>query len=722
MKSKTVFILALLCTVVQGAWAEELTKKQALELAKQFVASHISAPNNGNAARSNIRQAAPTINEAGQVSGLYVFNVSDDGGFVIVSNDDRTVPILGFGQKGNIYPDNIPDNMRAWLQGYADQIEWLKTVQGSKVQGSKVQGSKNKAAEPSAKVQGAKPDIEPLLKSKWNQNKPYNNLCPEIDGEKTVTGCTATALAQIMRYHEWPKEACTAIPGYTCETQNKAKETISLTVDGLPATTFDWENMIDIYSIRDPEDKNKYEYFGNETQQHAVSELMRYCSTALCTGYGLNENGGSGASDITIPYLLRTYFGYDGGIEYCLRPMHPYQEWVDMIYSELAESRPVLYGGASAGGGHAFVCDGYKFKDDADYFSINWGWSGISDNYFLLSLLNPTEQGVGGSSSLDGFSFYQDAIIGIQPPVEGNKDYGLFMDFLCLDEENHRLTSKTFSRESSTDDFTDINIFFSVSCYDPVPMDYEIALQLVDEGGNVVKTFETFNESMGWDKFSEKSVSVTIPPTVGDGTYYIKVVCRPAGSEEWQECHHGSQLQLTAEISGNTLTIGVPFPMDIFPEVTLSVTGDLKKGHEQTVTATISDGIYNGDIVLFVNDKVIMGQELNLKAGETVELQFSFIPNKAGENTLALYSSNYDDKIQIGSSTTVEITEDATGIQAVLEQVKRQSRASGERSAVSEAGAWFDLMGRQISGEPTAAGVYIVKVGNRPVQKISISK
>ncbi len=700
MKSKTLFILALLCTMVQGTWAEELTKKQAQELAKQFVASHISAPDNSNAARGNIRQAAPTVNEAGQVSGLYVFNVSDDGGFVIVSNDDRTVPILGFGEKGNINPDNIPDNMRAWLQGYADQIEWLKRQDS----GSKFQVSSSKT--------NAKPDIEPLLKSKWDQKKPYNNLCPEIDGEKTVTGCTATALAQIMRYHEWPKEACTAIPGYTCETYNKAKETISLTVDGLPATTFDWENMIDVYSIRDPEDKNKYEYFGDETQQHAVAELMRYCGTAMHMCYGLNENGGSGASDITIPYLLRTYFGYDGGMEYCLRPMYHYQEWVDMIYSELAESRPVLYCGMSAGGGHAFVCDGYKFSDGADYFSINWGWSGISDNYFLLSLLNPKEHGIGGSSSLDGFSFYQDAIIGIRPPVEGNKDYGLFMDFLCLDEENHRLTSKTFSRESSTNDFTDINIFFSVSCYDLVPTDYDIALQLVDEGGNVVKTLETFNEAFEWDKYIEKNVSVTIPSTVGDGTYYIKVVCRPAGSEDWQECHQGSQLQLTAEISGNTLTIGVPFPKDTFPEVTLSVTGDLKKGHEQIVTATISDGIYNGDLVLFVNDKVIMGQELNLKAGETVELLFSFIPNEAGENTLALYSSNYNDKLQIGSSTTVEITEDATGIQAV----------SGERSAVSEAGAWFDLMGRQISGEPTAAGVYIVKVGNRPVQKISISK
>ena len=637
----------MLCTMVQGTWAEELTKKQALELAKQFVASHISAPDNGNAARGNIRQTAPTINEAGQVSGLYVFNVSDDGGFVIVSNDDRTVPILGFGQKGNIDPDNMPDNMRAWLQGYADQIEWLKTVQGSKVQ-----GSKNKAAEPSGKIQvsgaNAKVDIEPLITTKWDQDKPYNNLCPEIDGQRSITGCAATAIAQIMNYHKWPKDACKPIPSYDYRTVNTDKDSISVTVDGIPATTFDWENIIDIYVIKDPKGKEQPEYFGNETQQHAIAELMQYSGAAMHMQYELPKLG-SGVTGYEIAYAMKTYFGYDSGIEYCLRKYYTYQDWVDLIYNELAENRPVLLCGLSAGGGHAFVCDGYKFKDDADYFSINWGWSGIYDNYFLLSLLNPIEKGIGGRSSLDGFVVEQFALTGIQPSVEGNKDFGLLLNSLCLNKEDSCLTSKTFSRKKADDDFKDINIYFQTTSCDLVPMDYDIALQLVDGSGNVVNTLETFKEELDWNKATEKDVSLAIPSTLGDGTYYIKVTCRPTGSDKWMECHLGNRQQLTADISDNTLTIEVPLPKNTYPAATLSVTGDMKKGHEQTVTATFSDGIYNGDIVLFVNDKFIMGQELNLKAGETVELQFAFIPNEAGENTLALYNTYKDNKIQIGS-------------------------------------------------------------------------
>ena len=687
MKKNLYLIIALLCTMVQGAWAEELTKKQALELAKQFVASHINVSDSaGNAARGNIRQTAPTINEAGQVSGLYLFNVSNDGGFVIVSNDDRTVPILGFGQQGNIDPDNMPDNMRAWLQGYADQIEWLKQHEGFQDSSFKIQVSSS----------NAKVDIEPLITTKWDQDKPYNNLCPEIDGTRTITGCAATTIAQIMNYYKWPKDACKPIPSYDYRTVNKDKDSISVTVDGIPATTFDWENIIDIYVIKDPKGKEQPEYFGNETQQHAVAELMQYSGAAMHMQYGL-PNVGSGVTGYEIAYAMKTYFGYDGGMEYSLRTYYTYQDWVDLIYNELAENRPVFLGGQSSNGGHAFVCDGYKFKDGADYFNINWGWSGIYDNYFLLSLLNPIEKGMGGRSSLDGFGFGQFAIIGVQPSVEGNKDYGLFLNSLCLSKEDSCLTSKTFSRKKAADDFKDINIYFQTTCFDLVPMDYDIALQFVDGSGNVVNTLETFKEELDWNKDTKKDVNLTIPSTVGDGTYYIKVACRPTGSDEWMECHLGNRQQLTAEISGNTLTIEVPLPKNTYPAATLSVTGDLKRGHEQTVTATFSDGIYNGDVLLFVNDKFIMGQELNLKAGETVELQFAFIPNEAGENTLTLYNSYNDNKIQIGSPTTVEIIEDATDVASV----------SGERSAFSEAGAWFDLFGRKLKGKPTQKGMYI---------------
>lgn len=112
VRAAMILVFAAVC---MSAWADEVTEEQALEQARQFVSMH------------NTRKSAPTVKPAGQVSGLYMFNVSGNGGFVIVSNDDQTVPILGFSESGSIDPDDLPDNMRAWLQGYADQIAWLQS-------------------------------------------------------------------------------------------------------------------------------------------------------------------------------------------------------------------------------------------------------------------------------------------------------------------------------------------------------------------------------------------------------------------------------------------------------------------------------------------------------------------------------------------------------------------------------------------------------------------
>ena len=331
-----------------SAWADEVTAEQALEQAQQFVSSH------------NRRKSAPTVKSAGQVSGLYMFNVSS-GGFVIVSNDDQTVPILGFGESGSIDPDDLPDNMRAWLQGYAEQIAWLQN------NGNSGDDVNNRSRAPRRAAMAA---IAPLVQTNWNQSRPYNDLCPTIDGTRTVTGCVATTVAQLMNYHQWPETACTAIDGYTTSTLDKNRNSYELTVSGLDATTFAWDKMIANYTPVNAETGKRY-LAGTTEQQEAVATLMRYCGTALQMIYGLSANGGSSAYGESIPYALKHYFGYDGGIQHCYRQNYSYTAWVDLIYSELKASRPVALGGQSTGAGHAFICDGYKY-DNADYFHINW--------------------------------------------------------------------------------------------------------------------------------------------------------------------------------------------------------------------------------------------------------------------------------------------------------------------------------------------------------------
>ena len=311
--------------------------------------------------------------------------MSDKGGFVIVSNESRTIPILGYSDSGTFDPDNMPENMRAWLQGYADEIAWLQKQKENNtvtVTKSRTRGGNTKA------------DIPPLVTTKWNQRAPYNNLCPTYSGNnRAVTGCAATAMAQVMYYHKWPIEATTAIPGYTIN---------GVTRPSLDAIIFDWGNM-------------KETYTGSETDEtaKAVATLMQYCGYSIEMDYGPE----SGAYTIKVAGALKDYFDYNDETTCVVsRIFYTSDKWRDIIYHELSERRPVLYAGQSTGGGHAFVCDGYKNENSTDYFHINWGWGGQSDEYYVLSVLNPyAGQSTGGSSSNDGFHYGQLAVIGIQP-------------------------------------------------------------------------------------------------------------------------------------------------------------------------------------------------------------------------------------------------------------------------------------------------------------------
>ena len=623
--------------VGMSAWADEVTAEQALEQAQQFVSSH------------NSRKSAPTVKSAGQVSGLYMFNVSS-GGFVIVSNDDQTVPILGFGESGSIDPDDLPDNMRAWLQGYAEQIAWLQN------NGNSGDDVNNRSRAPRRADMAA---IAPLVQTNWNQGRPYNDLCPTIDGTRTVTGCVATTVAQLMNYHQWPKTACTAIDGYTTSTLDKNRNSYELTVSGLDATTFAWDKMIANYTPVKAETGKRY-LTGTTEQQQAVATLMRYCGTALQMSYGLSANGGSAAYNEAIPYALKHCFGYDGGIQHCYRKNYSYTAWVDLIYSELAAKRPVALGGQSTGGGHSFICDGYKY-DDADYFHINWGWAGSSDGYFPLSVLNPDEQGVGGSSSLDGFSFGQDAVIGIRRPVSGNADYCLSLEGLQLGSPDGAAASKTYVRNGETGAFTGISLYYDVWNYNYNYGNnaYDVTVQLVDGSGNEVQTFGgQENKTMTWNEhISDTLTDLSIPGTVADGTYYIKVKSRPNGSSDWQECFDGDAYKLTATISDNNLTIGVPIPANDTPaNVSFAVTGESSTGSEQTVTATVTGGTgdYSGDLVLRVNGSAVMGQIAHIPAGKEVVLNFSYIPSYVGDNKLTLWTHR-SSGTKIKGSGTVSI-------------------------------------------------------------------
>ena len=246
-------LLAMFC--FSWTFAEDITAEQAMQLARTFVSGQKSIPG-----QHNSTGMTPQLTQAKKVSGLYVFNVANNGGFIIVSNDDRTTPILGFSESGNLDPDNMPSNMRAWLQGYADEIAWMQ----------KHDVKPNRLSKAPLSVGSHKTDdIAPMVKTKWNQGSPYNNLCPIYSGSsRSVTGCVATAMAQVMKYHEWPKDETKSIPGYTTSGYK-------LTLDGLDPVTFDWANMLNVYGTS-----------ATAAQKTAVATLMKYCGYSVKMNYG----------------------------------------------------------------------------------------------------------------------------------------------------------------------------------------------------------------------------------------------------------------------------------------------------------------------------------------------------------------------------------------------------------------------------------------------------
>ena len=390
---KTIFIyFVALIAAAQTVWADEVTPEEALWLAQNFMQNHEATGSSPRKAQA----ATPQLTPNGQICGLYIFNVADDGGYVIVSNDDRTIPILGFSDSGSIDPDNIPDNMRAWLQGYADEIAGMPET----ALNDQTTNSPNNQSKARRKVgTHSTTPITPLITTTWNQSAPYNNLCPmdEINGGRSVTGCVATAMAQVMKYHQWPTTS-TAIPGFTCSTLGNK------TLDALPATTFDWTNMIKSY-------KNSY----SDAEAAAVATLMQYCGWSVKMMYSAKVSSAYGHDVVT---ALKNYFGYKTTVQDIVRSRYSYADWTNLIYNELSQRRPVVYCGQSADGGHCFVCDGYQYEGSTDLFHMNWGWGGTSDGYFVLSVLNPNEQGIGGSVTNSAFNAGQEAIVGIQKPSD----------------------------------------------------------------------------------------------------------------------------------------------------------------------------------------------------------------------------------------------------------------------------------------------------------------
>ncbi len=545
------FLALFLIITSNAVMAQEVSVDVAQSRAFHFLSNKTDAAKRAKGLDTFQLNLAYTSTSEGKTC-FYVFNTNEDDGFVIVGGDEAAREILGYCDHGSFDYDKAPDNFKWWLSEYTKRIAHAEVSNEST----------------SAKAASPRRFITPLIQTKWNQGYPYNSQIPIYDssGDRYMTGCLATATAQVMYYYQWPKT------GMGSHTYTYDGYTFSA---NFGATTYDWGNMI-------------LDYGSNYTnaQETAIGTLMYHVGVSLEMSYGTFESGA--ASDDIGPALI-SYFGYDKSIRNEYRDYFTDEEWEELIYKELSEDRPVLYGGFSDEGGHQFICDGYN----SNGFHINWGWGGWYDGYFPLT---PT-------SSLDGGGTIYDSahqiLINATPDHGGKASLHMALSYYAdedkpyLEVDNAIYRDRTFNYNKSTDG-SKIGCLYcwvtNISCSD---------INNIDLGVKAIEKSTGFTHYWATDIGIETGVyysyhsfdNFNISELNYNGVYELFPVCRISGSN-----------------SDNDWIVIDTYPSVIFP--TITVTGATEPDHINISFSVESNSVrvsksiqiehdsnYSGDIV-----------------------------------------------------------------------------------------------------------------------------
>ncbi|MBR3445471.1 MAG: C10 family peptidase [Prevotella sp.] len=617
-------ILAIICLFLLNASAnsEPITKQQALAQAQTFMKSKGRSLSSNTDIRRAPRKGAQNDN-----AYYYVFNADNNLGFVIVSGDDRTEPILGYSDTGSFDLDNLPENAQSFLAEITEQMEYME---------AKGLSSQRRAPET------AKRAIAPLLTTTWGQGNPYNINCPTDPRTGTVSyaGCVATAMAQVLYHHRAKAVTSTQaqIPSYSYSFSYNGttySKTVPAVASGAP---IDWANMVDAYSRTTT----------TTAQKTAVANLMAYCGKSVSMNY---KSTSSGANSYNVAYALRTYFGFDANTVYKRRGGYSVAEWDNMLYNELKAGRPIYYSGSSQGGGHAFVVDGV---DDEGLYHVNWGWNGSSNGYFLISVLNPGDNtGIGASSTDDGYIMNGAAIFGAQPAVTPG-EYSIYQEIL---------SSQYISRSGLT-------IAYAFYNYTGKAAKFDCGIAIEDADGNLyVMDSISYTSNTSRGDYKKPDLTATISTfqdnNLPTGKYVVIPVSRLKGGNTWYRCELSSTSYVELNYTGSNLTATLR-SANTLTATAWAFPGSLTVNSEQKVKVTVKGNNYtssNVDLFLFAKESsatsyssYVSQTVVFVDKGETTEVEFSFTPTSAG--TWNLKVSPYTSTTSSGIGTkNVTITE-----------------------------------------------------------------
>ncbi|MDR2385424.1 MAG: C10 family peptidase [Tannerella sp.] len=351
MNAKYVILLLSLFveTILQ---AENVPQAKALQVATQFLWQQENV-----AIRNSL--APPVELVHAEEPYYYVFSPEGEKGFVIISGDDRARPVLAYSTQNSFDALNCPPNVKTWMENYRQELKFLL----------------REDPDISRHPQWQQPfgDLSPKLRSEtilytvsWDQDAPYNNHCPQLSAGRALTGCVATSMAIVMKYHADREYAAHGTGYYSYNSDGKIYAT-----DFGP---YDWTNMPD-----------RTEDFTADIQREAVARLMYHCAISIESVFGTN---GTGSYNWNTSVALTSFFGFDKKLGYIEKANYSDNEWKNIIRNEIDAERPVIYDGDNPAeqAGHSFLLTGYS---DADMYFFNWGWGGRYNGWFSLSALTP---------------------------------------------------------------------------------------------------------------------------------------------------------------------------------------------------------------------------------------------------------------------------------------------------------------------------------------------
>ena len=352
MKSKILLSLFAVFAFSAAILAKDVLRSQAEKVAVNFFFEKTDTFGH------EINYLDINITESYKVGNAY-YVINFDDGWVVVSANDVTTPVLGYNVTGS-YPNenDQSDNFLSWMQHYADQMEYIK--ENNIIASNEVSSDWNKYMTNNSKslLNGNRDVITPLLTNTWNQDSPYNLLCPEDDagpGGHVYVGCVATAMSMIMHYWRYPNSGSGSHSYYYYP-----YGTINA---NFGAANYEWDGMCDQLIYNNPWE---------------IAEIGFHAAVSINMMFSPD---GSGAYSSDVPFALKNYFNYSPQTQHLTKYNYSTSVWEGYLQDELDNGHPLYYSGRSSSGGHAFVCDAYE---GMNYYHFNFGWSGSGNGFFTL--------------------------------------------------------------------------------------------------------------------------------------------------------------------------------------------------------------------------------------------------------------------------------------------------------------------------------------------------